>query len=511
MLALVMALLLLPLSEGELLAQQAPPPPQYAQPQQDYSGQMQSDESGYPAQPVDAYPQPVNAQVVQPLDAVRLEQLVAPIALYPDSLVALVLTASTYPAQVVEADRWRQMQGYASPEQIAAGADAQNWDASVKGLTAFPQVLAQMDRNLPWTTDLGNAFYNQPGDILQAVQVMRQRAQAAGSLVSTPQVAVNYVSGNIQLVPVNPQIIYVPAYNPWYVYGQPVSPYPGFSLLDVLGSFLNSSVLHYGVGIAMTAFTHMPWGLLAWGLSWLVNAVLFHNSGYYSQSTTVADWGFPHGGPRAAGWAFGGGQSGYRGVGGGYRPGVGSALVHRPPDSYRYSGAGYQPARAESSVHRPPERGQAFAHGPANTYARSGGGYSAALGRSVPRPPGAYSGYRSAERSNRGYQSFGYARGAQQNRISSPVRGPSTDDRALSARLQRPSFRQSGSADFSGRSFARPSSKQPRVASFHSFGGGHGSQSFHAPKMKAPKAPKDFGGHSGGGHSGGHSGGKHHH
>ncbi len=133
MLALVMALLLLPLSEGELLAQQAPPPPQYAQPQQDYSGQMQSDESGYPAQPVDAYPQPVNAQVVQPLDAVRLEQLVAPIALYPDSLVALTLTASTYPAQVVEADRWRQMQGYASPEQIAAGADAQNWDASVKG------------------------------------------------------------------------------------------------------------------------------------------------------------------------------------------------------------------------------------------------------------------------------------------------------------------------------------------------------------------------------------------
>jgi hypothetical protein len=98
---------------------------------------------------------------------------VAPIALYPDTLVAQVLAASTYPVQVVDADRWRQAQGYASPDQIAAGADAQTWDPSLKVLTAFPQVLAEMDRNLQWTTDLGNAYYNQPQDVLQAVQVMR--------------------------------------------------------------------------------------------------------------------------------------------------------------------------------------------------------------------------------------------------------------------------------------------------------------------------------------------------
>ncbi len=91
-----------------------------------------------------------------------------PIALYPDPLVAQVLTASTYPAQVADADRWRQAQGYAPAEQIAGGADAQNWDPSVKALTAFPQVLAEMDRNMRWTTDLGNAYYNQPQDILQA-------------------------------------------------------------------------------------------------------------------------------------------------------------------------------------------------------------------------------------------------------------------------------------------------------------------------------------------------------
>src|ERR1035438_9117967 len=111
----------------------------------------------------------------QPLNTQDLEQLVAPIALYPDTLVAQVLTASTYPQQVADADRWRRAQGYASSEQIAAGANAQPWDPSVKALTAFPQVLAQMNYNLQWTTELGNAYYNQPQDVLDAVQVMRQR------------------------------------------------------------------------------------------------------------------------------------------------------------------------------------------------------------------------------------------------------------------------------------------------------------------------------------------------
>jgi hypothetical protein len=194
-------------------------------------------------------------------------------------------------------------QGYASSDQIAAGADAQPWDPSVKALTAFPRVLAQMNYNLQWATELGNAYYNQPQDVLEAVQVMRQRAQAAGNLRSTPQEMVNYDQGNIVLAPVNPEVVYVPVYNPWAVYGQPVSPYPGFSLLGALGSFIGSSVgplaVRFGLGIATTAFMHTPFGLLAWGLDWLAHSVLFHGSNYYSHSTTVADWGFPHGGPRA--------------------------------------------------------------------------------------------------------------------------------------------------------------------------------------------------------------------
>ncbi len=521
MLALLMALLL-PMWQAELFAQQQAAPLQLGQPQQDYSSQIQSDDPNYPAQQdhpaADAQQQ--GQPFVQPLGPDRLQQLVAPIALYPDTLVALVLTAATYPAQVQDADQWRQAQGNAPAEQIAAGANGQIWDPSVKALTAFPQVLAEMDQNLAWTTDLGTAYFNQSTDVLEAVQVMRARAQAAGNLQPTLQEAVNYVGGNIQLAPVNPQVVYVPAYNPWVVYGQPIAPYPGFSLVAALGSFFSSAIgpalIHWGPGIAVSAFTAMPWGLVAWGVSWLIQAILFHNNNYYSHSTTVADWGFPHGGWRAASGGFAGGVNSYSRIPRGYSaPGYGS--VHQPPNSYNYARGGYSTGPGNAFVHRPPSSAQGFVSHPYN-YARSGSGYSAAGGRgSVPGPSNGYSGYRPAQASNnRGYQGFGYARGAQQSRVSPSVQRPSINDRALSARIQRPSFVQGSSAQYGSRGYAGSYEKQARSSGFHPFGGGHGSQSFHggtAPKMKAPKN-YGGGGHSGGaGHSGGHSsgGGKHHH
>ena len=241
----------------------------------------------------------------QALGAEQLEQLVAPIALYPDALVAQILTASTYPEQVKFANEWRQSQRNASPGDIAAGADAQAWDPSLKALTAFPQVLEQMARNLQWTGDLGNAYYNQPQDVLGAVQVMRQRARTAGNLESTPQETVNYDQGNIELEPPNPDVVYVPSYDPWSVYGRSVSPYPGFSLVGELGQFFGSSPVSYGLGMVMTAFGQTPWGWLGWGLNWLSQSVLFGNHEYYSHSNTVADWGLPHGGPRGFGYRHG--------------------------------------------------------------------------------------------------------------------------------------------------------------------------------------------------------------
>jgi hypothetical protein len=524
MVALAMALLLLPLGQGELFAQQAPPQGERSAQNDPYNGQYAPDQqSGYGQQPYSQQPYPASGQVypqqgggqVQPLNADQLDQLVAPIALYPDTLVAQVLTASTYPAQVADADQWRQLQGYASPYQIAAGADAQIWDPSVKALTAFPQVLAQMHRNLPWTSDLGNAYYNQPSDILEAVQVMRQRAQAAGYLQSTPQVAVRYVQGNIELAPVNPQVVYVPAYNPWSVYGQPVSPYPGFSLLGALGSFLGSAPLRYGLGIAMTAFSSTPWGWLAWGLSWLTQSVLFNHSNYYSNSSTVADWGFPYGGLRAAsamtrlpnsfnrplntyGWPASG-SNGTRA----------QSYVHRPPASYGRAGGGYSETRSQTYVHRPP-----------NTYGRPGSGYSVTPEQgSAPRPPDSYAN-RPGEGSSRGYQApgAGYARSPLEahNRIQPPVSSPRLPAyRAPKTGSQRGDFGGRSTKAFVGKGFAGSSGKSAHSGGFHLFGGGHSSENTHG----GGHAPKSFSGgknfssgHSGGGgHSGSRSSDKHHH
>src|ERR1035437_4199951 len=517
--ALAIALLLLPLGQGELFAQQAPPPGQEWSQNDPYNRQYAPDQqSGDGQQPYAQQPYPL----AQSRNAEQLEQLVAPIALYPDTLVAQVLAASTYPAQVVDADHWRQAQGYASPDQIAAGADAQTWDPSLKALTAFPQVLAQMDRNLQWTTDLGNAYYNQPQDVLEAIQVMRQRAQAAGNLQSTPQESVSYDQGNIELAPVNPQVVYVPAYNPWSVYGQPVSASPGFSLLGAQGSFFGSSPVSYGLGIAMTAFSHTPWGWLAWGLSWLTQSILFNHENYYSQSTSVADWGFPNGGPRAAsgGGAIAGLPNSYGRPGGGYNVASGNGFVHRPPNRVQ---RGYNVTRGNGFVHQPPNSygrlGSGFVHRPPNTYSRTGSGYSAARGNTfVHRPPYSYATNRQLGGSSRGYPTrVGYARPPLEarNRLQSPLSRQQSSYRAPSASYQRSNFGQPSYRASLGKSFAGSFGKPPRSSGSHLFGGGHASENFHG----GGHAPKSFSGgksfssgHSGGGgHSSGHGGGKHHH
>jgi hypothetical protein len=490
--ALTLLFLLLPMGKAELFAQQTPDNGQYAPDRQFPNQQPGYAQPGY-AQPQpdqqQPYPQPSysppgpmnpqegNAQA-QPLGAQQLEQLVAPIALYPDALVAQVLAAATYPAQVVEADRWRRAQGYASSDQIAAGADAQPWDPSVKALTAFPQVLAQMDYNLQWATELGNAYYNQPQDVLEAVQVMRQRAQSAGNLRSTPQETVNYDQGNIALAPANPQVVYVPVYNPWAVYGQPISPYPGFSLLGALGSFAGSSfgplAVRFGLGIAMTAFMHSPFGLLSWGLDWLAHSVLFQGSNYYSRSTTVADWGFPHGGPRAfsrGGWSAARSNGFYRAPRGDIRPGGGytarSQAFARTPE--RYASAGSRPAPAYN-------RGGYQSPG---GYARSSVQAYNRIRPAVSRPQEyGRSNYRSDERYSSG-------RGAAYGGSTRAYRAPS-------ANFQRSNFGKQSSG------------KSAHSGGFHLFGGGHGAKNFGGGKSHGH-------GHSGGGGHGGHSGGKHHH
>jgi len=156
----------------------------------------------------------------------QLQQLVAPIALYPDSLVAQILAASTFPEQVVEADRWVQEHPDLKGEALAQAVDQEPWDPSVKALTAFPSVLGNMDKNISWTSSLGDAYYNQQQDVMDAIQVMRQKAEQAGTLKATPQQVVTSEGSNITIAPANPEIVYVPAYDPWLVYGYPIVALP---------------------------------------------------------------------------------------------------------------------------------------------------------------------------------------------------------------------------------------------------------------------------------------------
>ena len=143
----------------------------------------------------------------------QLQQLVAPIALYPDELVAEVLAAATYPTQIVEADRWLQDHKGIQGQQLANEVDKLSWDSSVKALTEFPTVLANMDKNLSWTSSLGDAYVNQQQDVMNAVQMMRQRAENTGSLTSNSKQNVQKQGNTIVIEPATPDVVYVPTYD----------------------------------------------------------------------------------------------------------------------------------------------------------------------------------------------------------------------------------------------------------------------------------------------------------
>jgi hypothetical protein len=283
--------------------------PYGSEPQQNYQQPQDYASQPEPDYPQDDYGAPAGQPTQQPLGAEQLDQLVAPIALYPDQLVAQILTASTYPAQITAADQFLRSMNGAPAEQIAQGANAQTgWDPSVKALTAFPQVLAMLDGNLQWTAALGNAYYNQPQDVLETIQVLRQRAQQDGNLQSTPQQQVIQQPNYIQIEPTNPEYVYVPSYNPWYVYGAPIAPYPTFESGN-WGLYIGGGI-QYGLGFAMAPFVRFPFGFVGWGLDWVGGACLFNHGAYWTRSYQVHDWGFAHGGRRwdggRSGWSHGG-------------------------------------------------------------------------------------------------------------------------------------------------------------------------------------------------------------
>ena len=236
-----------------------------------------------------AQDQPGLQQVPQPPQYMQqtpeeLQQLVAPIALYPDSLVAQILAASTFPEQVVDADRWVQSHPDLKGEALAQAVDQLPWDPSVKALAAFPSVLGNMDKNLSWTSSLGDAYYNQEQGVMDAIQEMRRRAQEAGHLHSTPQQTVIVEDSEIAIEPVSPEIVYVPAYDPWIVFGGPIVAWPGW--YPYPGIWYEGPSIFFGAGFGVGFFGGYGWGWRHWGFDWHHHYAVYDHERYYSRSRT---------------------------------------------------------------------------------------------------------------------------------------------------------------------------------------------------------------------------------
>ena len=283
---------------------------------------------------------PVQASYTPP-SAEQLYQMVAPIALYPDKLVAQILAGATYPDQITAAHEWLAQNRNLKAGPLADAANQQPWDPSVKSLTAFRPVIDQMAGNIPWTQALGQAYYNDPADVMNAIQVMRQRAAKAGRLKNNDKMRVvtaapppNYAPAPdmqpvyagpavieapqefITIEPVQPDVVYVPAYDPQVIYGEPQPVYPGYAYAPPVqvvsspgysgGQVLAAGALAFGAGVIVgAALERHDWGWHSWNMNWGAPrwrdrgpapqpafarpAVVYNNSTYISRSTTVVN------------------------------------------------------------------------------------------------------------------------------------------------------------------------------------------------------------------------------
>ncbi len=215
-----------------------------------------------------------------------IENIVSPIALYPDQLIAQILGAATYPDQVTAASNFVNSSGL-KDQALMTAVDKQPWDPSVKALTQFPTVLDQMAKNLAWTSALGDAAFNQQADVMAAIQKLRQEAKAAGNLKTTKEIKVVQESPQtIVIQQANPQVVYVPTYNPTVVYGTPYNP-PGYST----AALVTTGLISFGVGMAIGASMNNSccgWGYYGggWGCNWHGGNVMYQNNVYVSRSNT---------------------------------------------------------------------------------------------------------------------------------------------------------------------------------------------------------------------------------
>jgi hypothetical protein len=279
--------------------EQAPPPAPQQQPQQTYPQQPPPQpypqQQQYPQYPQQQYPQqpypqqPYPAQAPPMLSLQQLDQLVGPIALYPDSLLAQVLTASTYWNDIPAAASWADQHAYLHGEQLAQAIQADNlpWDPSILALLPFPSVLDQMARDMGWTQQLGNAVLEERPQVMDAIQAMRQQAYNYGYLRSDPYVRVVPNPGYIEIYPVNPAVVYVPVYNPRVVY---VPPRPGFYV---------SGAIHFGPAVTVGAF-FAPWGWRNPGFAWREHNIIIDQHPWVRTWNNRRSYAHPYAAPHPA-------------------------------------------------------------------------------------------------------------------------------------------------------------------------------------------------------------------
>jgi Protein of unknown function (DUF3300) len=478
--------------------------------------------------PLMAQNAPARQQLLTPE---QLDNLVAPVALYPDPLLSEVLAASTYPLEIVEAQQWLQQNSNLTGTQLMDAAKQQPWDPSVQALVAFPDALDLLNRDIRWSTDLGNAFLAQQSDVMAAVQRMRARAEANGKLATTPQEVVTTTTqgGNsaIEIAPANPQVIYVPVYDPVYVWGPPVwDPwplvwYPGYSFGFSFGAPCYVDTYFAGFG---------GWGGWGWGFNWFgPGGGLFVNTVFFNRYRFYDFGGYGRGFDRDFGGRFGGGRvawahdpgrwSGgpYANRGGVNRFGSGAAGGNRfssarfsatRQDAYRYNNGGSFANRSTNTQARGSRFGGVQTGG---TRFNAGGRFNAApavrqspsIGRAGSRGT-ASNGWRSFGSTGRssslraqGQSARGYNAGQGYRAPYSNYRGSGQGYRAPAQNYRAPSN------NFSGRSFSTPRSRAqnfsaPRYSSPRPAG-----RSFSAPRQYS--APRGFSGGSARSFAGGRS------
>jgi hypothetical protein len=224
----------------------------------------------------------------------QLDALVAPLALYPDPLLAQTLAAATYPLEIVQLHQWLQKNASLKDKALADAVAKEPWDPSIQAMAALPDVVKRLSDDIQWTTDLGNAFLAQQSDVMDAVQRMRQKAQGTGNLKSNEQQKVETkVVEEKQVIVIeqaNPQVVYVPVYSPAVVYGPPIYPYPPI-YYPPPGYYAAGAAISFGVGVAMGAMWSGGWGWnCGWGGSSNVNINVdnnFNRVNHYNRNTNV--------------------------------------------------------------------------------------------------------------------------------------------------------------------------------------------------------------------------------